>query len=321
MSTVNEQIESERATLKALSELFDPDDIRFLPVNARAASAGKCSVVAYVPARVIIDRLNTVMGMAWQDSYNVLPTGEVQCQLMLRIGGEWITRTDVGCPSEQPDAGDRMKAAHSDALKRAAVKFGIGLYLYRLGNLEAGYDSAKKKITTYPALPTWAIPNDCQPAGKKMAEELVMLAKVACTRGKYDFGAWQSQSLDRYGYEANTPLADVQKRHLRRILQDVNTWIAKIAHDEAAAPCPRDGKELYVRLKAWEESLVSLKRTVNGALLAHVVAAGAKKSFPASMDTWNAAAVALAWDWAGEFAKSVVDTGKAPKPTPTAPSK
>jgi hypothetical protein len=39
---------------------------------------------------------------------------------------------DVGGPSEQPDEGDRVKAAFSDALKRAAVKFGIGRYLYRL---------------------------------------------------------------------------------------------------------------------------------------------------------------------------------------------
>ena len=39
---------------------------------------------------------------------------------------------DVGAPSEQPDGGDRLKAAFSDALKRAAVKFGIGRYLYRL---------------------------------------------------------------------------------------------------------------------------------------------------------------------------------------------
>jgi hypothetical protein len=34
-------------------------------------------------------------------------------------------RTDVGSRSEQPDGGDRLKAAFSDALKRAAVKFGI----------------------------------------------------------------------------------------------------------------------------------------------------------------------------------------------------
>jgi hypothetical protein len=68
----------------------------------------------------------------WQDEYEILADGSVMCRLKLKLGGEWITKTDVGSPSEQPDGGDRLKAAFSDALKRAAVKFGIGRYLYRL---------------------------------------------------------------------------------------------------------------------------------------------------------------------------------------------
>jgi len=54
------------------------------------------------------------------------------CRLRIKLGDRWISKTDVGSPSEQPDVGDRLKAAFSDALKRAAVKFGIGRYLYRL---------------------------------------------------------------------------------------------------------------------------------------------------------------------------------------------
>jgi hypothetical protein len=40
-----------------------------------------------------------------------------------------LTKVDVGGPSEQPDGGDWLKAAFSDALKRAAVKFGVGRHL------------------------------------------------------------------------------------------------------------------------------------------------------------------------------------------------
>jgi hypothetical protein len=58
----------------------------------------------------------------------VLPDGAVVCRLRLKIGDQWITKVDVGSPSGQPDNGDRTKAAFSDALKRAAVKFGIGRY-------------------------------------------------------------------------------------------------------------------------------------------------------------------------------------------------
>ena len=93
----------------------------------------RCLAMAYIDARLIQDRLDGVLGVEnWQDQYDILTDGSVMCRLRVRLGGRWITKSDVGSPSEQPDSGDRLKAAFSDALKRAAVKFGIGRYLYRL---------------------------------------------------------------------------------------------------------------------------------------------------------------------------------------------
>jgi hypothetical protein len=69
-----------------------------------------------------------------------------------------VTKVDVGGPSEQPDGGDRLKAAFSDALKRAAVKFGIGRYLYRLPSQWVDYDPQKRQISRPPTLPTFALP-------------------------------------------------------------------------------------------------------------------------------------------------------------------
>src|SRR5438094_5089004 len=65
---------------------------------------------------------------------------------------------DVGGQSEQPDEGDRRKAAFSDALKRAAVKFGIGRYLYRLPAQWVDYDPVKKQLAQLPQLPAFALP-------------------------------------------------------------------------------------------------------------------------------------------------------------------
>ena len=69
-----------------------------------------------------------------------------------------MTKSDVGSMSEQPDGGDRMKAAFSDALKRAAVKFGVGRYLYRLTAVWADYDPMKKQFVQPPQLPVFARP-------------------------------------------------------------------------------------------------------------------------------------------------------------------
>jgi hypothetical protein len=51
-------------------------------------------------------------------------------------------------PSEQPDGGDRLKAAFSDALKRAAVKYGVGRYLYRLPSQWVDYDPQRRQFKT-----------------------------------------------------------------------------------------------------------------------------------------------------------------------------
>src|SRR3954451_7325179 len=141
---------------EALAAPFNPREVRFKP---GVVSGNRALALVYVDARVIQDRLDEVLGVAgWQDEYECLPDGSVVCRLHLRLGSEWITKMDVGGQSEQPDEGDRRKAAFSDALKRAAVKFGIGRYLYRLPQQWVDYDPNKKQFARPPSLPAWALP-------------------------------------------------------------------------------------------------------------------------------------------------------------------
>ena len=144
------------ALTQALAEPFDPPEVRFKP---QVVSGNRAMAIAYVDARVIQDRLDEVLGVAgWQDEYEVLPDGGVVCRLRLHLGDQWVAKMDVGGPSEQPDEGDRRKAAFSDALKRAAVKFGIGRYLYRLPAQWVDYDPQKRQFVRTPKLPPWALP-------------------------------------------------------------------------------------------------------------------------------------------------------------------
>lgn len=139
----------------ALASPFDSREVKFKPA---VVSGNRALALAYVDARVIQDRLDEVLGVAgWQDEYECLPDGSVVCRLRLRLGDEWITKMDVGGQSEQPDEGDRRKAAFSDALKRAAVKFGIGRYLYRLPSQWVDYDPRKKQFAQTPTLPPSAL--------------------------------------------------------------------------------------------------------------------------------------------------------------------
>jgi hypothetical protein len=121
--------------------------------------------IAYTDARAIQDRLDEVLGVdGWQDDYETLADGSVVCRLKLRFGSEWIIKVDVGSPSEQPDGGDRTKAAFSDALKRAAVKFGVGRYLYKLPTQWCDWDAKAKRFVKTPQLPGWALPKCKAPA-------------------------------------------------------------------------------------------------------------------------------------------------------------
>ncbi len=152
----------------ALAAPFDPAEVKFKP---QTVAGNRALAVPFVDARVIQDRLDDVLGvMGWQDSYECLPDGSVVCRLRIRLGAEWITKEDVGGQSEQPDEGDRRKAAFSDALKRAAVKFGIGRYLYRMKPQWVDYDPQKRQFVRVPTLPM---------APETVAEKKALKAKAA----------------------------------------------------------------------------------------------------------------------------------------------
>ncbi len=124
--------------LEILSRPFDPKDVE-VKIQAVNRDRTRAQVVAYVDARTVLDRLDEAVGPGnWSDEYEVLTNGtdnegrrlvEVKCTLFV-LG---VSKEDVG-------EGDSLKAAFSDALKRAAVKFGVGRYLYRLPKVWADLD-------------------------------------------------------------------------------------------------------------------------------------------------------------------------------------
>jgi hypothetical protein len=140
-----------RTIAAALAAPFDAADVKWKPA---VISGNRALAIPYVDARAIMDRLDEVLGVAgWEDAYEPLPDGSVLCRLRLLIGEQWITKMDVGGKSDQPDEGDKSKAAVSDALKRAGVKFGIGRSLARLPQQWCDYDGKKREFARTPVLP------------------------------------------------------------------------------------------------------------------------------------------------------------------------
>ena len=103
----------------ALKRPFDPRKLKW-----RKGPGGK--ELVYITARDVMDRLDEAVGVSgWESSYREV-MGRVVCELTLRIEGNTITK----CDGADDTAIEGAKGALSDALKRAAVQFGVGRYLY-----------------------------------------------------------------------------------------------------------------------------------------------------------------------------------------------
>jgi hypothetical protein len=142
--------------LHALAEPFPAEVLKWKP---QVVNGNRALAIPYIDARCVMDRLDEFVGPdGWQNELEFLENGTVLCRLKILVNGQWLEKADVGAPSEQPDEGDRCKAAASDALKRSAVLWGIGRYLYSLGGQWLDYDAKKKMLIGKPTLPDWALP-------------------------------------------------------------------------------------------------------------------------------------------------------------------
>lgn len=123
-----------------LAAPFSPDQVswrvgvsnkkkRQRETNDNSAKATKGQVLAYIDARDVMDRLDEVVGPdGWQDRYPHVDKKTV-CEIDIWVEGRgWVTKADGAGDSDI----EAEKGALSDAFKRAAVRWGIGRYLYHL---------------------------------------------------------------------------------------------------------------------------------------------------------------------------------------------
>jgi len=110
----------------ALAAPFEPDEVKVRSQGGRQLS--------YVTARTVMNRLDEVLGPEnWWDDFVPLEHSVI-CRLTIRLpDGTTMTKADAGGYAGMADPGDDDKSGFADAFKRAAVKFGVGRYLYRDG--------------------------------------------------------------------------------------------------------------------------------------------------------------------------------------------
>jgi hypothetical protein len=113
-------------------------------------------MVAFVDARTVMERLDGVCPGEWTFDVKLFPGSPPTARGRLTVLG--LTRSDVGEAGEG-EAGT-LKAAASDALKRCAVHFGVGRYLYDLPRVWVPWDDARRAPAEPPPLRDWALPEE-----------------------------------------------------------------------------------------------------------------------------------------------------------------
>lgn len=110
--------------LTKLSAPFPPEKVDWR-VGPTTQDKTKGMALAYIDARDVMERLDDVCGPEnWQCRYSHATTKTI-CEIGINLG-EWIWKADGAGDTDK----EAEKGAISSAFKRAAVKWGIGRYLY-----------------------------------------------------------------------------------------------------------------------------------------------------------------------------------------------
>ena len=168
--------------LNMLKEPFKSCEIEWRVQQSGMTQAGKpwAKVLAYVTNRAIMDRLDTVFGaMGWRNEFQFPRDKVCLCGITVFDGEKEVTRWD-GAEETNVEA---FKGGISSAMKRCAVQFGIGRYLYKLEEGWAVFtDNGKYRLKIKakggaetwhkwnpPPLPAWALPGES--AGEQVPDD------------------------------------------------------------------------------------------------------------------------------------------------------
>ncbi|HFU7058163.1 TPA: Rad52/Rad22 family DNA repair protein [Bacillus cereus] len=99
-------------------------------------------VAPFVDARAIQDRFDEVFGIdKWQVSYEKWGEKATKCTISVFLNERWISKEDG---SEESDYSS-VKGGFSNSLKRAAVLWGVGRYLYNIKPRKVELTTCSKK--------------------------------------------------------------------------------------------------------------------------------------------------------------------------------
>ena len=159
---------------EALSAKFSPEDIEYRIGRSGIKNGNPwATCLVYVTNRAIQERLDSVMGIdCWRNEFREWMDTSVMCGISLKFGKNWITKYDAASQTSI----ESTKGGVSNSMKRAAVEWGIGRYLYKFdeefaicfsdgkGKYKARFENKQSNERVWgswnpPKFPSWAMPD------------------------------------------------------------------------------------------------------------------------------------------------------------------
>lgn len=135
--------------LADLKKPFAPNRISWR-LGATNSDKTKGMALAYIDARDVMERLDEACGLDWQCEYVSMHNGTCCCRIGIKIGSEWVWRSNGAINLSDSDKADAKemaeKGSYSDSFKRAAVLFGVGRYLYDLDSPWVAIEAAGRSF-------------------------------------------------------------------------------------------------------------------------------------------------------------------------------
>ncbi len=127
---------------------FPAKDMGYKP-GVISKDGTKALAFPYVDPRAVVQRLDEVVGHDWTFHFTVLSDNPKLWVVKGTLNILGATREDVGegTPGMGTSGENVSKGAVSDSIKRVAVLFGVGAYIYDLPAQWLAYDMQKKKFT------------------------------------------------------------------------------------------------------------------------------------------------------------------------------
>ena len=262
----NEMIERE------LKKPFEADQVKWRVMSSGITNQKPwAKVIPYIDSRAVQDRLDEVFGaLGWKNELQMVSAKGFLSGISVKIKDEWITRWD-GAEGNNMGGMDVIKAGASDALKRAAVLFGIGRYLYSLESVWAdcilstsyknSYGTVFKNtehnvLIAYqtPSLPLMALPgfNICQhiedihtaATNDELEDAFKNARRAAALHNNKDM----LDSAIAAGKKRRAELKEAAALHLREDTERVEKWAIREADALDLVPNKTSVKTLYTAL-------------------------------------------------------------------------